>query len=740
MKFGQQMLESMVKEWEPYYMRYNLLKKIIKKLEERHVSSPQERSYFLSISIPPSTNAAAQPQEGSLEAGDPSPMQEEFFKTLEKDMKSVQDFTDRRLQIMRDMLEAARQLVQKANETRQTKDRDTAKAALDNLGEEVLRLEKFVNLNFTGFQKILKKHDRRLPSPCRAFYTKRLQAQPWVRISSTEIISVLGELYAELRGERLDAASPLNTERRTPEHSRQLTKRYWLRAEDVTSVQTRILQHLLILGALKAPGSSEGTAGAQLTTTLYLDNHALEFYKARVEDLPGVSSIQLRWYDTAKPSKVVVERKANALRASGDREVVQDSFVMDAEEVSSLFGSDASHKGNRLAEEVVQMIQAKQLVPTARVQCMRTTFANPAGSLLLTLDTNMAMILERTPDSDSVRNVAETGVWSRDPTKAISADHVRQFPHAILEVRINKEAGAREDSTRFPPWLEDLLRSSAAREVVGFSPYVHSVALLLPEDVEALPGWARDSSLGAASLEQGGMGATQTVLEGASSRLAGADRLGTPVLSGNRRRLARLGRRRITGVMDDERHPTTSEVCAHIFCGCFISDPEVVEPQILRGEVKVVLANERTYLRQLHISLPLAAIGTSVRHLESLPLIFVLEALACGAKQEEACICPSFNSFFFPISKAMAKGSNTFVEISGGVLLAVVLLYLGLAMYQHQARGRALRERIPTKLESSVGPLLITGAVVASVLSYFSFVFVGIATGEHTFDQVSFGG
>lgn len=39
------------------------------------------------------------------------------------------------------------------------------------LGESYLRLEKYVNINYAGLQKILKKHDKMLPeAPCAHFY------------------------------------------------------------------------------------------------------------------------------------------------------------------------------------------------------------------------------------------------------------------------------------------------------------------------------------------------------------------------------------------------------------------------------------------------------------------------------------------------------------------------------------------------------------------------------------------
>lgn len=63
------------------------------------------------------------------------------------------------------------------------------------------RLEKFVNLNFTGFHKILKKHDKRLPNPCKSFYTARLHDQSWVRGDYSDVIVSMSRVYSALRGD-----------------------------------------------------------------------------------------------------------------------------------------------------------------------------------------------------------------------------------------------------------------------------------------------------------------------------------------------------------------------------------------------------------------------------------------------------------------------------------------------------------------------------------------------------------
>ena len=58
-----------------------------------------------------------------------------------------------------------------------------------------------MNLNFTGFHKILKKHDKRLPNPCKSFYITRLHEQAWVKGDHSDLIVLMSSVYSALRGD-----------------------------------------------------------------------------------------------------------------------------------------------------------------------------------------------------------------------------------------------------------------------------------------------------------------------------------------------------------------------------------------------------------------------------------------------------------------------------------------------------------------------------------------------------------
>ena len=78
------------------------------------------------------------------------------------------------------------------------------------------RLEKFVNLNYTGFHKILKKHDRRLPHPCKEFYMARLRDQSWVKGDCSDVIVSLSKNFGALRGD--DEPEAKDTEKQVSFH------------------------------------------------------------------------------------------------------------------------------------------------------------------------------------------------------------------------------------------------------------------------------------------------------------------------------------------------------------------------------------------------------------------------------------------------------------------------------------------------------------------------------------------
>ena len=74
--------------------------------------------------------------------------------------------------------------------------------------------------------------------------------------------------------------------------------------------------------------------------------------------------------------------------------------------------------------------------------------------------------------------------------------NISRFPHAVLEVKLQLLG---ENAT--PPWVTDLINSGMLMEVHKFSKFIHGCAVLLPDEVLAVPYWIDDISL-AQSIQQ----------------------------------------------------------------------------------------------------------------------------------------------------------------------------------------------------------------------------------------------
>jgi len=173
------------------------------------------------------------------------------------------------------------------------------KSEARRLGDEVLELERFVQLNQAGFVKIIKKHDKTNPSsPVWHLYFHHLQHQPWVHCGHADLWSLVSAAFYQLhasgavrRAATATAAPPTaaaaaaagtssGTSAAAPgaaaaaaaaaagaaakaaagatKQPRTVLK-YWVSLEDVSQVVYFILQHMPLLPA----DSQSLTAGGQ---------------------------------------------------------------------------------------------------------------------------------------------------------------------------------------------------------------------------------------------------------------------------------------------------------------------------------------------------------------------------------------------------------------------------------------------------------------------------------------------
>ena len=238
--------------------------------------------------------------------------EESFLKSIDSELTKVEKFT----------LEKVTELRQKIAEAEGmdcVKDKEKIRKLADTIAEDFLRLEKYVNLNFMGFHKILKKHDKNLPNnPCKAFYVSRMHAQAWVRGDYSDLVVRLSQIYAKLRDDQVAEES-----KDSSQSFLRSTTKYWIKTEDVSRVKYFVLRHLPVF----LQKTSTGESDSQFTNSVYLDNDQLELYHGRLDKSPGAIALRLRWYGPGNPKMVFVERKTHNDKWTGEVSV-KERFVV----------------------------------------------------------------------------------------------------------------------------------------------------------------------------------------------------------------------------------------------------------------------------------------------------------------------------------------------------------------------------------------------------------------------------
>uniref|UniRef100_A0A7S1TYI8 SPX domain-containing protein n=1 Tax=Phaeomonas parva TaxID=124430 RepID=A0A7S1TYI8_9STRA len=210
MKFGKDIQEialSMNAEWQPFWMNYKALKKLIKHIVRLTEQSPSKAS----PTSPPSADEGSDRSSPvpPVEDVDPKTLEKRFLKLLHAELGKTNQFfrvmqqsIKQRCMLLR---ERTHRVSAEENLYRQvgTLEVEYSKLmrACVQIYKDVLALERYAFVNYTGFDKILKKHDKCTEYNTRAKYMKHfVQKQDFVRYP--ELIKVTADvesLFQELR-------------------------------------------------------------------------------------------------------------------------------------------------------------------------------------------------------------------------------------------------------------------------------------------------------------------------------------------------------------------------------------------------------------------------------------------------------------------------------------------------------------------------------------------------------------
>ncbi|KAJ4417314.1 Phosphate metabolism transcription protein [Gnomoniopsis sp. IMI 355080] len=511
MRFGKTLQSSEYQPWQDKYLDYSKLKSMLR-----------EDEYGLS--------------DGSWNDDDETKFSDEIFNVQ---LEKVAAFHELKFRELRDRVDAAfeklKDLAPPKGEGVSTQEQEAPaaprsdittqrlkelEAELDGITNEINQLKRYSNLNYTGFLKIVKKHDRKrgLRYKMRPLMMKSLSDRPFnseqayapiVHRLSLAYFTVKQQLEEGL-GEELPADLEDGGLQETKNGEKYSAHKFWIHPDNLLEVKTFIMRRLPNL--VYSDSSSKEVDGNEdpSLTSLYFDNAKFEIYNQKLEDNTEASSLRLRWYGSLNAApQILLEQKT--IHSDGSSE--ERKFPIKAKYIKQFIDGEyhleksiaKMERQGHSAEEVAKFkatvdaiqnfILEHKLEPVVRANYKRTAFQKPSDDRVrISIDTDVAFIREDILDLR--RPCRDPAQWHRldidnrnigYPFNEINQSEVSRFPYALLEIKL-KEGAKRKR----PEWIEDLMSSHLVFQANRFSKFAHGVAVLFDDYVNTLPFWLSD--------------------------------------------------------------------------------------------------------------------------------------------------------------------------------------------------------------------------------------------------------
>lgn len=478
MKFGEQLKQSLIKDYKYYYINYDKLKGELR------------------------VRLAA--NDGRWTAED----EERMVTLLESELDKVYDFQRLKSNEVNRRIKIAEKDVKTAVADSEANPQDVNEEHFKELEDElssivadVHDLSKYTQLNYTGFQKIVKKHDKLTGWRLRPIFTAHMNSKPFFKENLDALIVKLSGLYDLVRTRGHPFVGDSSAGGGQQNFVRQTTK-YWVHPDNITELKLHILKHLPVL--VFNP-NKEFEPEDNAITSIYYDNAHLDLYRGRLEKSEGAEAIRIRWYGGMATSTVFVERKTHREDWTGEKSVkarfpLKEKYVndfMSGKMTAHEVFAKARREGKKskkeldaleaLAREIQYRVIRDRLRPVVRSFYNRTAFQLPGDARVrISLDSELTMVREDNFDGldRAHKNWRRMDIGVDWPFPQLPPQDVERFPYAVLEVKLQTQLGQEP-----PQWIRDLVASHLVEAVPKFSKFIHGTATLIPDKVRQIPFW-----------------------------------------------------------------------------------------------------------------------------------------------------------------------------------------------------------------------------------------------------------
>ncbi|KAI7465048.1 SPX-domain-containing protein [Hortaea werneckii] len=496
MRFGQQLRSSLIKDWYYYYIDYEGLKKSLQP-------------------VPENTNAFGARKKSSQAWSEED--EQRFVNHLEEELDKVFTFQRVKSQEIIRRINASEkevnEVIARSQAAGQGDERAKANAPteeefslleedLSDIIADVHDLAKFTQLNYTGFQKIIKKHDKQTNWHLKPVFAARLNARPFFKDDYDITVVNLSKLYDQVRTKGNPVTGDASAGGKQQNFVRQTTK-YWVHPDNITELKLIILKHLPVL--VFNP-SKEFEKKDSAISSIYYDNpDTWELYEGRLKKTEGAEAIRLRWYGGMENDTIFLERKTHREDWTGEKSV-KARFSLKEKNVNAFLKGEMTteqvfekmrREGKKsekeindleqLAKEIQFRVIDRRLVPVTRSFYNRTAFQLPGDARVrISLDTELAMTREDNLDGKrrAGNNWRRTDIGIDWPFPQLPPEDVERFPYGVLEVKLQTAQGQEP-----PEWIRELTASHLVEAVPKFSKFIHGTATLFPSRIDLLPFW-----------------------------------------------------------------------------------------------------------------------------------------------------------------------------------------------------------------------------------------------------------
>ncbi|CAX42190.1 vacuolar transporter chaperone, putative [Candida dubliniensis CD36] len=702
MKFGEHLRKALIKNYSFYYIAYDDLKHQLKK--------------------------GLYDNDGVWN----NDLEEQFLNALETELDKVYSFTKvKNTEVNRRIKENESYVYEVVDALHRYENHDPSitnppseedfqdlEEELSDIIADVHDLAKFTRLNYTGFQKIIKKHDKTTKFTLKPVFQARLNTKAFYKDNYDNLIVKLSKLYdlVRTRGNPVKGDSAAGGGQQN--FVRQTTK-YWVHPDNITELKLIILKHLPVL-VFNADKEFEPEDSA--ITSIYFDNKDMDLYYGRLRKDEGAEAIRLRWYGGMKSDQIFVERKTHREDWTGEKSV-KARFALKEKKVNQFLSGEFTASQvfekmrkegkkspqeidnlERLAKECQYRILKEKYRPVMRSFYNRTAFQLPGDARVrISLDTELTMVREDNFDGYDRTH----GNWRRMdigvdyPFPQLPEKDVCRFPYAVLEVKLQTQLGQEP-----PAWVRDLVTSHLVEAVPKFSKFIHGGATLLTDYVNLLPFWytQMDVDIRKPKIQQeyGIRRNAPSRIESSTSaneldeeELSGYSGSGvqfsndvnpleedleetSPLLFQNSHR-SRHGNsllNQLKNYFKDDREFTVKEGTNFDLNGTFKDKlpkgKSICVP--IRIEPKVYLANERTFLSWLSVGMLIGGVATAL----------------------------------------LNYGSNSTLTASIGFFIAALFI-IGYSTYRYLWRVLMIREKKAVEYGDKFGPNMICGVIFLAI-------------------------